>query len=197
MYYRAAAPIISHASSSAISSGPPCADGSGIDDSPPGWTFIGSESKVVSRNVAKEQRPEPGRHSNPENLPLWAGLSAILKGLKEMSLKMGLQACSPIWPPESVSCGSEWVEQETLPMLPKGNECRVIFARIQLPLSFFRIPALGPQYLRAVSLLTEPVFSGRGRCLSKAVSDASGSWPSTESSISLLDSPGVLNVVNL
>ena len=73
-------------------------------------------------------------------------------------LPVNEQRVSPkSWPPDSFEIDlDEWVLTPSYPILPEGRESHVALARVNYPLVHIRVPMMGPEYIKALSILSSP-----------------------------------------
>jgi len=65
-----------------------------------------------------------------------------------------LRSLSP-WPPHERIVREAWINNIQYPILPPGYESKVTLARIYYPTVHLRIPIMGPQYMKAMSILSD------------------------------------------
>jgi len=83
------------------------------------------------------------------------------------------------WPPDVNGEMHDWITNISVPILPIGQESKVVLSRIMLPFSSVRVAVLGPRYMRAISIFSRREYYEKG--------GSESSWPITESSFLLTE----------
>lgn len=82
------------------------------------------------------------------------------------------------WPPSNFRSSTEWINDVSVPILPKTRASTVVMSRLHLPMASVRVVVLGPQYMKALALLSD---------LATPDTFSESSWPATETSFELTD----------
>jgi hypothetical protein len=60
------------------------------------------------------------------------------------------------WPPQNDDIDREtWIITTSYPILPEGRESELALARVRFPIAHIRIPVMGPEYIKALSILSD------------------------------------------
>ena len=82
------------------------------------------------------------------------------------------------WPPSNVRSSTEWIYDVSVPISPQTRGSTVVMSRLYLPMASVRVAVLGPQYLKALALVSD---------LATPDTFSESSWPATETSFELTD----------
>ena len=117
---------------------------------------------IVSTDVGANQRAKM--------VDRYHGIIGSLVGLDSMMFPLLSHFCADIgrmvgerwynttectWPPRSENMDrEEWIMTTSYPILPEGRESEVALARVRYPIVHIRTPMMGPEYIKAVSILS-------------------------------------------
>ena len=136
--------------------------------------------RIITRDISEKRISKNVNESKSSDRWNGLGLEMLFPHLSSMINKVfgysWVIKADNIWPPSCVWDRSGWISLTDARFLPRGNESITVLARVNYPLAIFRIPILGPSYLRALCILFNIGYSSE--C----------SWPDTESSIESFNS---------
>ena len=90
------------------------------------------------------------------DVSLLPGFSRLWSEIGSMLFPAAGSTAKCEWPPRSQNMDrEEWVLTSSYPILPEGSESEVALARVKYPIVHIRIPMLGLDYIKALSILSD------------------------------------------
>ena len=89
------------------------------------------------------------------DVTMFPTLSRFCQDIRHFIGLDSLQSRQSTWPPHAEDIDREqWIITTSYPILPEGRESEIALARVKYPIVHIRIPMMGLEYIKALSMLS-------------------------------------------